>query len=54
MYERLKRFYLNDQISEAELDRGIELGFITAEQKQEIINAKNPPAEPENPIEPTE
>lgn len=37
MYERLKRLYAEDRISNSELAKAVERGWITEEQKQEII-----------------
>lgn len=39
MYERVKRLYLAG-MSDAGLDRAVTFGWITEEQKQEIINSK--------------
>lgn len=40
MYETVKRIYLNGKIDETGLDRAVTLGWITEEQKQEIIDSK--------------
>lgn len=40
MYERVKRLYLDDAITEAGLDRAVRLKWITAEQKEEIISGR--------------
>jgi len=37
MFERLKRLYKAGRIGEAELDQAVEKGWITEEQKQEIM-----------------
>ncbi len=39
MFERVKRLYLAG-MSDAGLDRAVVFGWITEEQKQEIINSK--------------
>ena len=40
MYERVKRLYNEGKIDETGLDKAIDLGWITEEQKTEIINSK--------------
>jgi hypothetical protein len=37
MYETLKRLYQTGSIDQARLDKAVILGWITSEQKQEII-----------------
>lgn len=37
-FERIKRLYAEGRIDEAGLDRAVELGVITEEEKDEIIN----------------
>jgi len=39
MFERVKRLYLTG-MSDTGLDRAVTFGWITEEQKQEIINSK--------------
>lgn len=36
-YERIKRLYREGKLTEAGLDKAVRLGWITAEQKQQIL-----------------
>ncbi len=40
MFNRLKRLYLEGKIGEEELNSAVQKGWITEEQKDEIINSK--------------
>lgn len=40
MYNRLKRLYLAGQLTDEMLEKAVTKGWITEEQKQEIINSK--------------
>lgn len=40
MYERLKRLYNEGRCTEAMLERAVKFGWITEEQKDEIISSK--------------
>lgn len=40
MYERVKKLYLEERINEYGLDNAIKFGWITEEQKQEIMQSK--------------
>ena len=40
MYERLKRLYLADRLTDAALQTAVKRGWITDEEKEEIIEAK--------------
>lgn len=40
-YERIKRLYREGKLTEAGLDRAVAFGWITADQKQEIMEANN-------------
>ena len=41
MYEKLKQMYLAGKLTEAQLNNAVAKGWITEEQKLEIIAAKN-------------
>lgn len=45
MYERLKRLYLTDRLTDAALQTAVKRGWITDEEKEEIIEAKKETAE---------
>lgn len=45
MYERLKRLYLADRLTDAALQTAVKRGWITDEEKEEIIEAKKKTAE---------
>ena len=45
MYERLKRLYLADRLTDAALQTAVKRGWITDEEKEEIIEAKKETAE---------
>ena len=45
MYERLKRLYLADRLTDAALQTAVKRGWITNEEKEEIIEAKKETAE---------
>ena len=40
MYDRLKRLYLADRLTIDQLQHAVDLGWITADQMQEIIDSK--------------
>ena len=40
MYERLKRLYQAGELNEKGLDRAVKFGWITDEQKKEIIASR--------------
>ena len=40
MYERLKRLYQEGDLTEKGLDRAVKFGWITNEQKEEIVASK--------------
>jgi len=40
MFERLKKLFLSDKIDENGLDSAVKKGWITEEQKEEILNSK--------------
>ena len=41
MYERVKRLYLAGRLSEAGLENAVEKGWISNEQRTEILEAAN-------------
>lgn len=45
MYERLKRLYLADRLTDAALQTAVKRGWITDEEKEEIIKEKKKTAE---------
>lgn len=45
MYERLKRLYLADRLTDAALQTAVKRGWITDEEKEEIIEEKKKTAE---------
>lgn len=51
MFPSIRRLYLAGRLDDEGLDKALRLGWITEEEKTDIVNEKNPPVE-ETPVEP--